>query len=109
MAAMSNEHLWPDDLDALHAAPGHHTLLFENESVRVLDTHVLAGQTVPLHTHRWPAALYILSWSHFVRRDGEGAILVDSRMGGEPAEGLRSGPPRCHRIRWKTSAGRNCG
>jgi quercetin dioxygenase-like cupin family protein len=88
MSAMSNAHLWPDDLDALHAAPGHHTLLFENESVRVLDTHVLAGQTVPLHTHRWPAALYILSWSHFVRRDGEGAILVDSRMGGEPTEGV---------------------
>ena len=85
---MPNAYVWPDDLDALLATPLHHTLLFENESVRVLDTHVLPGQTVPLHTHRWPAALYILSWSHFVRRDGAGSILADSRTGGEPAEGV---------------------
>jgi quercetin dioxygenase-like cupin family protein len=84
---MSNAPVWPDTLDALHAAPRHHTLLFENELVRILDTHVPAGQTVPLHTHRWPAASYILNWSHFVRRDGEGAVLVDSRTGGGPAEG----------------------
>lgn len=87
MTAMSETDLWPDALDALQAAPRHHTLLFENELVRVLDTHVLAGETVPLHTHRWPAALYILSWSDFVRRDGEGATMVDSRMGARPAEG----------------------
>jgi hypothetical protein len=88
MSAMSNAQVWPDDLDALHAAPLHHTLLFENELVRVLDTHVLPGQMVPLHAHRWPAALYILSWSHFLRRDGEGAILADSRMGEKPTEGI---------------------
>jgi hypothetical protein len=88
MSAMANADLWPDALDALLAAPRHHTLLFENESVRVLDTHVLPRETVPLHTHRWPAALYILSWSHFVRRDGEGAVMADSRMGAKPAEGI---------------------
>jgi mannose-6-phosphate isomerase-like protein (cupin superfamily) len=85
---MSNVEDWPDALDALHAAPRYHTLLFENESVRVLETHVPPGETVPLHTHRWPAALYILCWSHFVRRDGEGAILADSRLSGKPAEGM---------------------
>jgi hypothetical protein len=87
MSAMSNAQVWPDALDALHAAPEHHTLLFENESVRVLDTHILPGETVPLHTHRWPGVLYILNWSHFVRRDGEGAIMLDSRVAGKPADG----------------------
>jgi hypothetical protein len=81
------DEVWPDELDALKAAPGYHALLFENQSVRVLDTTVPAGQTVPLHTHRWPSVLYILNWSHFVRRDGDGATLVDTRMGGRPAEG----------------------
>jgi hypothetical protein len=100
MSAMSNAPVWPDELDALRAAPKYHALLFENESVRVLDTHVPPGQTVPLHTHRWPAALYILSWSHFVRRDGEGSILLDSRMGGKPAEGIAvwSGPLPPHTL-----------
>ncbi len=28
---------WPDELDALIAAPQHHKLLLENEFVRVLD------------------------------------------------------------------------
>jgi len=72
---------WPEELDALVAVPKHHSLLLENEKVRVLDTCVAPGETVPLHTHRWPSALYIMSWSDFVRRDGDGAVLVDSRAG----------------------------
>jgi hypothetical protein len=32
---MPNEPTWPTDLDALIAAPGYHSLLMENESVRV--------------------------------------------------------------------------
>ena len=79
MSPMSNEHDWPDELDALHAAPKYHGVLFENEFVRVLDTRIPAGESVPLHTHRWPSALYILSWSDFLRRDAEGVVLMDSR------------------------------
>ena len=76
---------WPDSLDALVAAPEFHTLLFESDDVRVLDTRIGAGETVPAHTHRWPAVLYVLSSGHFVRRDDEGNVLVDTR-GGEPIE-----------------------
>jgi hypothetical protein len=70
---------WPDHLDALVAAPDQHTLLFENDQVRVLDTCIGAGAQAPLHTHRWPAALYILSWSQFIRQDDKGAVVLDSR------------------------------
>jgi quercetin dioxygenase-like cupin family protein len=73
------EQEWPEELDALRAAPRHHALLFENENVRVLDTNIAPGDTAPLHTHRWPSSLYILSFSHFVRRDAAGNVLVDSR------------------------------
>lgn len=76
---MPNQPDCPDELDALNAAPEFHTLLFENEAVRVLDTKVPPGQTTPLHTHRWPGALYILSWSEFVRRDQNGRTMLDSR------------------------------
>jgi hypothetical protein len=69
----------PDALDALIAAPQHHKLLFENESVRVLDTCIGPGETTALHTHRWPGCLYVLSWSDFVRRDEDGVVILDSR------------------------------
>jgi hypothetical protein len=70
---------WPDSLDALIAAPNHHTLLFENERVRVLDVRIPPGQTVPVHTHRWPCVLYTLSASEFIRCDAEGNVLADTR------------------------------
>jgi quercetin dioxygenase-like cupin family protein len=40
------------------------------------------GERTPVHTHQWPAALYVLSWSDFVRHDAEGNVLVDSRAAG---------------------------
>lgn len=97
---MSHEQPWPKGLDALEAAAEYHTLLIENEAVRVLDTHVLPGETVPLHTHQWPAVLYIRSWSDFVRRDAAGAVLVDSRTTGGPEVGttLWSGPLDPHTL-----------
>lgn len=70
---------WPDDLDALIAAPRHHKLLFENDFVRVLDTSIPPGQTTPVHTHRYPASLYVLSWSDFLRFDNMGNVIFDSR------------------------------
>ena|SRR2546430_8962875 len=71
---------WPEHLDALVAAPAHHTLLYENDAVRVLDTRIKAGDRTPVHTHCWPAALYILRWSSFVRRDAVGETILDSRL-----------------------------
>ena len=92
---------WPDSMDALVAAPRHHTLLFQNERVRVLDTRIAPGDTVPVHTHRWPSALYVLSWSDFVRRDGHGKVLVDSRDAGamsEPPKVLFAAPMPPHTL-----------
>jgi hypothetical protein len=71
---------WPDSLDALIAAPGHHTLLMENERVRVVRTCILPGQVVPVHTHRWPGVLFITAWSDLIRRDPEGNVLLDTRQ-----------------------------
>lgn len=75
----SSEWPWPDELDAMVAAPDYHTVLFEDDDVRVLDARASAGDTVPIHTHRWAGVLYILSASDFVRRDPAGAVLVDTR------------------------------
>lgn len=84
---MSDEWSWDDSLDALSAAPAQHRLLFENSFVRVLDTRIAPGERTPVHTHRWPASHYVRSWSDFVRRDAEGAVMLDTRT-----SGLRSAP-----------------
>lgn len=79
---MKNTLEWPDELDAMTAAPDHHTVLLENDRVRVLDSLVKAGDSTPIHTHRWPAVLYILGVSEFVRYDDKGNVLFDSRTSG---------------------------
>jgi hypothetical protein len=89
---------WPESLDALAAAPESHRILFENEDVRVLETRIAPGETTEVHTHRWPGILYVLSCGNFVRRDGDGMLLVDTREGGalpQPGTALWSGslPP----------------
>jgi hypothetical protein len=70
---------WPEGLDAMRAVPDHHRELFENERVRVLDTSIAPGETVPLHTHRWPSVMYVMSFSDFIRCDHQGRILLDSQ------------------------------
>jgi hypothetical protein len=70
---------YPPELDAMKAAPDYHDLLLENDHTRVLVAHCGVGNTVPVHTHCWPGLLYTISWSDFVRRDGDGNVLVDTR------------------------------
>jgi len=62
---------------------------FVNERVRVLNTVIRAGDQTPVHTHRWPATLYIISWSDFFRYDDEGNTLLDSRT----VEAFKNPPP----------------
>lgn len=91
---------WPEHLDALSAAPAYHTLLMENEEVRVLETRIPVGHTVPVHTHRWPGVYYIQSWSHFIRRDAEGNVLLDTRGGTrtEPGSAVWTEPLGPHSV-----------
>jgi hypothetical protein len=98
----------PDPLDAQHtldamtAAPDHHEVLLENERVRVLDTRLGPGESTPVHTHCWPAVLYVLGWSDFVRHGADGNAILDSRVKGmKPAIGsaLWSGPLQPHFVK----------
>lgn len=75
---------WTDELDALAAAPGFHRLLFENDHVRYLEVRIGPGQFVPVHTHKWTSVIYVKTTSDFIRRDGQGNLLFDSRQAGPP-------------------------
>ena len=90
---------WDDSLDAMVAAKEHHQLLLENDEVRVLETRVAPGDRTPVHTHRWPGVLYIVSWSDFRRFDSAGQIVFDSRTApSKPESGtsIWSGPIEPH-------------
>jgi hypothetical protein len=46
---------WPDSLEAVHAAPKNHKVLFEDDHVRLLEVRVQPGETENLHGHIWPS------------------------------------------------------
>ena len=75
---------WPASQDAIAAAPQHHTVLFENEEVRVLEVTVLPKVKQPLHAHCWPSVLYVTSGTTYVDYDAEGKIIFDSRSAPVP-------------------------
>jgi hypothetical protein len=92
---------WPDELDALAAAPENHHVMLENEQVRVIETRVPVKATTPVHTHCWASVEYVLGTTDFIRRDGDGHVLFDTRTAhGRPAprEVLWSGPRPPHSI-----------
>lgn len=86
MEGQSLTQKWPEELDALVAAPAHHRLLFENDRVRVLDTRIPPGDRVPVHTHRWPSLYYVLASAQFVRREADGEVLLETRALEQPLE-----------------------
>ncbi|MFZ3333042.1 MAG: hypothetical protein WA197_20560 [Candidatus Acidiferrales bacterium] len=84
MSAKMSSWAWPDSLDALVAAAANHTLLFENERVRVVQTRILPGDATPVHTHCWPSVLFVFASSDLVRFDERGNVLMDTREAREP-------------------------
>lgn len=94
-----NSEKFPANLDALIAAPDHHTLMMENDKVRVLDTLIRPGDKTPIHTHANPSVFYIISWSDFIRYDGDGNVMVDTRKNdSEPPAVLWSEPLGPHAV-----------
>lgn len=67
------------ELDGPTAAPDHHRVVFENDRVRVVETLIPSGETAPLHTHLSAHVVIVSSGSHFVRRDANGDVLLDTR------------------------------
>ena len=54
-ADLSDPSTWDPELDAVKAAPKHHKVIFENDSLRVLEVTLPPNDEEPLHHHRWPS------------------------------------------------------
>jgi hypothetical protein len=91
-----------DHLDAVHAAPDHHKVLFEDDRVRVLETILRPGEETAVHTHVWSGVLYIISWSDFERYDADRNVVMDSaRLASTPLPGtaIPSAPFPAHSLK----------
>ena len=99
---------WPPELDAVIAAPHEHSVLFENDRVRVLEVNIAPGTTEPVDHHRWPSVLYLTSGSEFIDRAGSGEVLNDSRMRDVPLYfHSRCGKSQRRLTTWRISAARS--
>ena len=50
---------WPENLDALTAAPENHKVVYEDDSVRVLAVILDGKKSEPIHTHKWKSIMWI--------------------------------------------------
>ncbi len=66
-------------MDGVIAAPDHHKVIFEDARVRVVELKIAPGDTVPLHTHRYPTINYVVKPSEFLSLDSDGTVRLDSR------------------------------
>jgi hypothetical protein len=74
-----------NDLDGPVADPAHHTVVFENDHVRVIETVIGVGEKTPLHTHLAKHLMVARSGSHFIRRDETGTVVHDTRATNPPS------------------------
>lgn len=65
-------------MDALIAAPDSHHVLFENDTIRILNVVVLPKQIVPFHTHQWDSITITLQSSRFKVEDLSGNVEIEN-------------------------------
>jgi hypothetical protein len=87
---------WPESMDALHAAPGSHRVVLDNDRVRVLEVTIEPGAREPEHTHQAPSVM-IIDEPARIRYYADGALQFES--------GARSGAPSGVRARWMEPEG----
>jgi len=84
---------WTPQNEALVAAPQHHTLLFENDEVRVLTVTIAPGAKEPFHAHRYPSVIYDENPAHLVEYLADGTKVDRGARTQGGARWLPIGPP----------------
>ena len=55
--------------DACLKTPDFHRIIFENDSIRILDISSNPGKKIPLHTHQWNDIIIVIQGSLFEAED----------------------------------------
>lgn len=80
---------WPEEMDAIQAAPGSHQVLIDNDRVRVLEVSIAPAHREPEHTHRRPSIM-IVDGPARIRYYAQGSLEFESPPG-PGATGTRAG------------------
>ncbi len=77
----------PEEYDAVTADPGSHTVVFENEKVRVVRVNVEPGVRENMHTHKWHSVFIISAFPNinYYLEDGTCIPRSGARREGIPA------------------------
>ena len=67
------------DFDAVKAAGNHHRILFENESVRVLEVIIPPGETTKFHSHPMPGVFITIQPATRESRNLDGELLKTTK------------------------------
>jgi hypothetical protein len=59
MNIINDDWPWPPEMDGVLAAPESHGVLFENDTVRVLEIKISAGEREVEHTHQMPGVMIV--------------------------------------------------
>ena len=71
---------WPENLDALKAAPDNHKIVYEDNDVRVLAVILDGKKSEPIHTHKWKSVMWIAKpivpcQINNYKKDGNGNLI----------------------------------
>jgi hypothetical protein len=77
---------WPDNLDAVSAAPKNHKVVLENEYVRVLDVTVLPGEHENLHAHCRRSVMYLMYEGIYKDYGPNGELIGEGTQPGSDAD-----------------------
>lgn len=83
----SGEWPWAPEMDGVLAAPETHSVLFENDAVRVLEIKIAAGEREVEHTHRM-AAVMIIDQPAMIRYYQEGILMFTSSASSSAKAGV---------------------
>ncbi len=77
----------PKEYDAVIADPESHTVVFENDKVRVVKVTIEPGVLESMHTHEWPSVFIISSFPNinYYLEDGTCIPRTGARREGVPA------------------------
>lgn len=92
---------WDPALDAVIAAPKNHSVIYEDDDIRVLSVTVQPGEVEVPHHHRWPS---VIVYDHPVKsenRDARGKVLPRKASAGgrEWPPVIRVPPEAAHSVR----------
>lgn len=75
---------WPQELDAVAAAPANHKVLLENDRVRVLDVTVAPGEKENLHAHCRHSFMYLMYEGVYRDYGPNGELLSENKAAPPP-------------------------